>query len=82
MNYNQILGLAVMLCIAECSDLDILMYANLDENAQTDSNHTESCTFGIDEFRKFLHDSEGSETLGPTDLTIITSSRNSRRVTF
>jgi hypothetical protein len=66
MNYNQILGLAVMLCIAECSDLDILMYANLDENAQTDSNHTESCTFGIDEFRKFLHDSEGSETLGPT----------------
>ncbi|KAH7408591.1 heterokaryon incompatibility protein-domain-containing protein [Phaeosphaeria sp. MPI-PUGE-AT-0046c] len=52
LSYNQVLGLAVMLCIAECTDLRLLLFAHLPAT----SDHSTACTFGLEEFRRFLCD--------------------------
>jgi hypothetical protein len=66
MSYNQVVGLGVMLCIAKCGNLKLLMYAKLRRSAQPDFENTKSCTFGIEELRKFLLYTHGADTLNPT----------------
>jgi hypothetical protein len=50
LNYEQVLGLAIMLCIAECRILKILMYASIPPT----SNLENACSFGIEQFRQFV----------------------------
>jgi hypothetical protein len=49
---EQVFGLAVMLCIAECRTLKILMYASMPSTSNLES----ACTFGIEQFREFVLD--------------------------
>jgi hypothetical protein len=50
LDYQQVFRLAVMLCVAECCNLGILMYASLPDTSELES----ACTFGLREFRSFV----------------------------
>jgi hypothetical protein len=50
LDYEQMFGLALMLCIVECGHLNLLVHASLPRT----SNIYSACTFGREEFREFL----------------------------
>jgi hypothetical protein len=52
LSYEQVFGLAIMLCIAECCNLTILLCASLPATPEFES----ACSFGLEEFRRFVLD--------------------------
>jgi hypothetical protein len=50
LDYEQVFGIALMLCIAEMGRLNLLMYARLPDTSDIYS----ACTFGREEFREYL----------------------------
>jgi hypothetical protein len=52
LEYEQVFGFAVLLCIAQCGNLRLLTYARL----PADSNLENACTFGLKELQDVIFD--------------------------